>query len=236
MQQYRCKHRLSSQSNAIRGDEVAMSSQVDSIAAVDSPAKIYRSLGCTGDLSYEIAKLLRCQIPNLVLGQKCPKTVASVFSRLKDPVDKWHRSNVVYEIPCSGCGKKYVGVTSCLIKQRISGHKSDRNKWLVIKDGFEKTEKLDNDNPYKTRQFEALDREKNTIDARTAAIKHCIDTQHMFEYDDTRILVQEQTLSKLSTLEMLHINDKRTVNIKTDTLGLHNSYKGILHKLSNKDH
>ncbi|KAL3269391.1 hypothetical protein HHI36_008461 [Cryptolaemus montrouzieri] len=38
-------------------------------------------------------------------------------------------SNVVYGIPCLHCIKKYIGQTSQLMKNRITGHKSDTKNY-----------------------------------------------------------------------------------------------------------
>ncbi|XP_074106311.1 uncharacterized protein LOC141532052 [Cotesia typhae] len=50
--------------------------------------------------------------------------IGCLFSRLKDPVDKWDRSCLVYQIPCT-CGKSYIGQTKQKLKKRINQHIND---------------------------------------------------------------------------------------------------------------
>lgn len=52
-------------------------------------------------------------------------TNRTLFTNLKDKLPKTLKSDVVYEIPCSGCEKRYIGQCSTTIKQRIALHKSD---------------------------------------------------------------------------------------------------------------
>lgn len=62
--------------------------------------KIHRSLLFVVKLSFKITKLFKQWIPGLVVGHKCPVTVGSIFTKLKDPLEKWKKNNLIYEIPC----------------------------------------------------------------------------------------------------------------------------------------
>lgn len=48
-----------------------------------------------------------------------------IYSNLKDRVPTEIRSDVVYEIPCMSCSKKYIGQSSTMLKKRLALHRSD---------------------------------------------------------------------------------------------------------------
>lgn len=187
--------------------------------AVTEPLlKMFKSITFTGDVTYSIIRTIKTEFPHIMLGFKCPKTLALVFSKLKDPIDHWQQSNVIYEIPCGQCDKKYVGLTTRKLLTRVSEHERDYNSWLKIKTSISDLNNCDN----------IITRLSN----KTAALKHVIDCEHQFRYTDTKILTSELSLNKLKILEMLHINDRETVNMKTDTEGV-NLYKGLLSNIKN---
>ncbi|XP_055714728.1 uncharacterized protein LOC129808846 [Phlebotomus papatasi] len=51
--------------------------------------------------------------------------VRKFFSRIKDPIPKDNKCDVVYEIPCGGCEKSYIGTTGQQLKKRLQQHKND---------------------------------------------------------------------------------------------------------------
>ncbi|KAI4481669.1 hypothetical protein M0804_009190 [Polistes exclamans] len=50
--------------------------------------------------------------------------INSIFTKLKDKVDKLEQSNLVYKIPCV-CDKCYIGQTKQKLKKRLEQHKND---------------------------------------------------------------------------------------------------------------
>lgn len=62
---------------------------------------------------------------NVKVAKRNNKTVNRLFTKLKDPIPTWERSNVVYKIPCTDCQLSYIGQTSRNLKSRITSHKSD---------------------------------------------------------------------------------------------------------------
>ncbi|KAI4474396.1 hypothetical protein M0804_014882, partial [Polistes exclamans] len=48
----------------------------------------------------------------------------SICTKLKDKVDKFDQSNLVYKIPCE-CEKSYIGQTKKKLKKRLDLHKND---------------------------------------------------------------------------------------------------------------
>lgn len=78
---------------------------------------------------------------------------------------------MIYEIPCEQCDKKYIGLTSCLLKQRISGHKSNMKSWVDVK---KKIEMVRGGLVVNTSDGTSatLDEERTRLKMRTAAMKH----------------------------------------------------------------
>ncbi|KAI4476868.1 hypothetical protein M0804_013195 [Polistes exclamans] len=50
--------------------------------------------------------------------------IKSIYTKLKDKVDKFEKSNLVYKIPCE-CEKSYIGQTKQKLKKRLDQHKND---------------------------------------------------------------------------------------------------------------
>ncbi|KAI4476743.1 hypothetical protein M0804_013360 [Polistes exclamans] len=50
--------------------------------------------------------------------------INSIYTKLKDRVDKLEQSNLVYKIPCI-CDKCYIGQTKQKLKKRLEQHKND---------------------------------------------------------------------------------------------------------------
>lgn len=44
---------------------------------------------------------------------------------MKDKIPTELRSDVVYEVPCGGCDRRYIGTTEQLLKNRLRQHKRD---------------------------------------------------------------------------------------------------------------
>ncbi|XP_044759757.1 uncharacterized protein LOC123317345 [Coccinella septempunctata] len=100
---------------------------------------------------------------NIRVITKNQKTVANLYSRLKYPIPKNLRTNVIYQIKCMDCDNTYVGQTSQLIKNRITLHRSDirlNNRRCALsihanekdhKINLEDVEILDSERNYKKR-------------------------------------------------------------------------------------
>ena len=125
---------------------------------------------------------------------------------MKSKIDNGDKSNVIYEIACKGgdnnsCNMVYVGTTKSKLKTRISGHKSD----------------------YKCRT--------NISTQKTALTSHCAQFSHTPDFDNVKILQQENNYNKRFVLEMLHIINTPTekrMNFKTDTDGCAHSYRHLV--------
>lgn len=53
------------------------------------------------------------------------KSVGSIYSKLKDKVNKQLKSSIIYEVPCLSCPGKYIGQTKNYLRTRINQHKLD---------------------------------------------------------------------------------------------------------------
>lgn len=140
------------------------------------------------------------------LALKTNNTLKSLFTNTKSKVNMEDKSNIIYQITCSGneqttCNKIYVGTTKSKLKTRISGHKTDQ----------------------KTRT--------NTSQQRTALATHCTQHSHTPDFDNVKILQQENNYTKRFLLEMLHITKTPTekrINYKTDTDGCAHIYRHLI--------
>lgn len=143
----------------------------------------------------------------------CPKnilTAKQVYSRLKDPINPNHVSNVIYKLSCS-CGKFYIGLTSQYHHCRSKQHKRDHDKILDLR--------------AKGVQDTHPDMIKAMKDC-TALAKHVADTNHQFDFKNVEIVDKGNNRLELKMLEMIHIkqNSNSTVNYKTDVENLSDIY------------
>lgn len=127
----------------------------------------------------------------------------------------------IYRIPCHDCDASYVGLTTTLLKQRLSSHRTTMNQLERLRN---------NGNNDATTEYE-LERLKE----KTALLQHSIEHDHRFDLEKTTILDQHRRQSALPILEVCSIiNTPRTVNKRSDIDSLSSMYVGILHTLKNQ--
>lgn len=128
------------------------------------------------------------------------KTVRSLFSKLKDRIETYERSNVIYKIPCADCDKCYIGQTKQLLSNRARQHKNDCNEKFRDKDG------------------------------KTALASHSFSTGHQFDFQEISVLDGERNWMKRNLSEMIyiHLNKDITVNHRSDTQGLSQAYNHLI--------
>ena len=89
---------------------------------IDSES-VYVSMPYISKLTETIEKILKEEKSCI---RVCPKNLNTLrkilFSQLKAPIPRDHRSNVVYQVKCKDCSSSYVGQTQNYIKDRINTH------------------------------------------------------------------------------------------------------------------
>ena len=124
----------------------------------------------------------------------------SLYSNLKQKIDRNDVSQIVYKIPCSDCNKCYIGTTKNKLQARIKQH-----------------------------QYDCRQANSHKLN-RTALAYHHFNEGHTFEFGDTKILDIETNYRKRLISEMLHIKrTPLCVNFKTDTKDLSIIYTGLFH-------
>lgn len=180
---------------------------------------IYRAIPYVPALSQRIVKILSKDYPNISITTKQHRTVNDLHTKVKHPVKKEEISNVIYQIPCNDCDGSYIGMTKNNLNKRLAGHKSNVNK----------LERLLQDDQTNTEIATV-----NLVETTTALVKHCVEFDHRFNFECTRIIDHSYKTSTLPFLEMCHItNTDNTVNKRTDIDNLSNTYAQILDNIRN---
>ncbi|GAB0096540.1 hypothetical protein DMENIID0001_120640 [Sergentomyia squamirostris] len=84
----------------------------------------YHSLTYVRGMAERVRRMVRSELGTDVAFSMFSKC-RSLFSKVKDPVESDLRSCVVYNIPCGGCDKSYIGTTKQYVKERIKQHARD---------------------------------------------------------------------------------------------------------------
>ena len=84
---------------------------------------IYYSLPYIPKLSNKLSNILKSD--NAKFAFKNTNTIGKYYTKLKDNIDNFSKSNVVYSLKCKSCNKNYIGQTSQKLKSRITQHSSD---------------------------------------------------------------------------------------------------------------
>lgn len=142
------------------------------------------------------------------LAFKTYNTVDKLYSKTKTKLEKEEKSNLIYEISCNGdddnvCDKVYIGTTKNKLKTRLASHKSEQKA---------------KDKP---------------IEQKTALAAHCVKTGHKPNFNDTRVLQEENHYKKRFMLEMLYIIDAsphKILNYKNDTDKIAQLYRHTVDK------
>ncbi|XP_062704389.1 uncharacterized protein LOC134286739 [Aedes albopictus] len=187
----------------------------------DDNTKTFRSIVNIGSLTHKIQRTLRSDYPEVVTCPQQRKTVRSIIPGVKDKLEENQRSNVIYKIPCADCGSSYVGMTSCRLKDRVSGHRSTINKLTELREAGK----------------DETDQEIMRLREKTALLDHCITNNHQFLLDRVEVLDSSHKKQNLAILESCHIlNTQHTVNKRTDTDNLSGTYAGVLHTVKTIQH
>lgn len=86
---------------------------------------------------------------------------------------------------------------------------------------------LEHDPESPTTTYELL-----RLKEKTALLQHCLEEEHQFAFDRTKIVDQHRRSSALPILEVCHIvNTDHTVNKRSDVDYLSSQYAGVLHTI-----
>lgn len=171
--------------------------------------KIYKSLIYIPEISERLEKAKIFDANKYTMTYKSYNTLNKLFSKPKDKLDKFEKSNVVYKIPCTGnkneiCNKFYIGTTKNKLKTRIAGHKSDQ----------------------KYRD--------NIHISKTALSSHCAKFNHYPNFENVSILNTENNCKRRYMLEMLQIINTpipHRINYKSDTDNIAQNYRNLVDKI-----
>lgn len=117
----------------------------------------------TNNLSEKIKYILGKH--NIIVCHKGHNLSNQLFTTLKSKTPHKKKSNVVYSIPCSNCPKKYIGMTTQHLNNRLNGHKYQKNASTALHKhenetkhifNFADTQILDHDKNYHKLIFKEM--------------------------------------------------------------------------------
>lgn len=165
----------------------------------------YRKIPYIPNLSERIAKTLHDTNSNLKIAYKPVQKLASFFSKMKTKIKNAPHTGVIYKLDCqnTNCDKTYIGETGRDVKTRIKEHQYDYKNAL---------------------------KNNETNFFKTACLKHAIEENHNFDFENYKIVDKENHWRKRKNIEALHIhlNQPQATNFKTDTQFINTQYKHII--------
>lgn len=165
----------------------------DTTTQSDQPSvnevKICKAMTYVPKLSESLSHVVKEKMSNITMAPRPPYKFTRVFSNLKQPIPTAEKCDVIYDIRCNDCDKKYIGETMQKAKNRIQQH--NRSCRATIQ----------------------------TNANSTALAKHAIELGHTFGFDNVKVLCKENTKTKLQIQEINHIvsNEDACCNFKTDS-------------------
>ena len=141
------------------------------------------------------------------------KTLRQMLVHPKDKLDHLQKAETVYEIPCAGCPKTYIGETGRAFGTRLQEHKKDVSK-------FEKK-------PYtrSTRKDSTADQHKSAITDHVAA------TNHAINWTEAKTIDRESDKTTRWIKEAIWIRrrgERKTLNKDEGAYTLHNIYDQLV--------
>jgi hypothetical protein len=180
---------------------------------------ILKSLLFVDGVSQKIEKVFKQRNPNFMFAARPRRKVKEFFTKVKDSMDPKSQSNVIYAVKCRSCAeRKYVGQTRQKVKLRMSGHRSSLK---MARAGLEKKQRTE-DTVREAARGSAL-------------VFHTVMTGHEFDLENPEILHVTRNPKRLNVLEMLHIQDQKTVNQRSDSANLSAIYKALLEKTKSNE-
>ncbi|GAB0087717.1 uncharacterized protein DMENIID0001_020570 [Sergentomyia squamirostris] len=136
----------------------------------------YHSLCYVKGMTEEMKRIITAENSTCKVAMKPGNTVNKYFTRLKDKIPPEKHTNIVYEISCGACEKRYVGTTKQFLYRRVNQHKN--NCKVPISEENKRKSML---------------------------CHHSAETGHIFNFGETRIIDEHRNYGKRMMLEMLHI-------------------------------
>ena len=142
------------------------------------------------------------------------KTLRNMLVHPKDKRVSRQTAEVVYEIPCKGCSKTYIGESGRLLGTRLDEHKAEADKMS------KKTH---------TRAFRTA-----SLDAeyKSATTDHVVDTNHVIGWDETKIITNEAHIQTRKLKEAIWIRrrekDNATLNLDEGGYHLNHIYDSLI--------
>ncbi|XP_055701741.1 uncharacterized protein LOC129801012 [Phlebotomus papatasi] len=127
------------------------------------------------------------------------KKLREFFTKVKDPIPKLQKSDVIYSVPCGGCGLNYIGTTGQQLQKRLQQHKRD------IKP------------PIKNENATSLC-------AHVVETGHPFEFEETKILDSHKSYAKRMVLESLHIKQNL----SNCVNKRSEISGIHNSYAGLL--------
>jgi len=151
-------------------------------------------------ISYKVKKLLNAISNDVKLVFYTPNSIQNtLFSKIKDKDSILYKSDIVYKIDCMNCQKCYIGQTSQWLRNRLRQHKGD-----------------------------CTDKNKYKLN-KTGLSQHRFFENHVFNFDNVKILASERQYNKRLVKEMIFIKiNANNVNLRIDSDGLSVAYDSLL--------
>lgn len=150
-------------------------------------------------------KLRTYNLDNLTFAYKpINKLGSSIYSNMKDKIEDEVKTDVVYEVDCNDCHKKYIGQTGQYLRKRMNDHKYDCNN--------------------------SANKNKN----KTALADHALTLGHTFNLDNPKILYSVRKRRNREIIENICISKKENdaVNYKTDAKTVGTFYSSVIQNIN----
>jgi hypothetical protein len=170
--------------------------------------KVFSGLSYIPNISNKISKKLIEINPNLNFGFKPCNKIANVYTKTKSRLKKEDKSGIIYQLNCNG------NQTKGEICNKVYIGETSRKLGTRIKE-----HKRDNNN-------------KSKPGNKTALIQHSNEANHIFDFENPKILNSESNWYRRRFLESSYIqfNKPNSVNFKQDTNNLNTLYCNIVNK------
>jgi len=152
--------------------------------------------------STRIKNLFRIHLPEncSITLKPINKTEDIIYTNAKDKINKLMKTNIIYKIPCQNCNLSYIGQTKQFLADRIKQHSSNC------------TSKTEGQNK------------------KTALSIHSTQENHKFNFDEVKILHNEENWFKRNIVESIYIlkNMDNVVNFRNDAENISHYYNNVI--------